>query len=96
MKRHNDLPLSSVLKQWAGSDKLKPMLIQKNLEAHWEEWFGKLIAKNTEKISIRNQKLYIHIKSGPVKYELNLGRQNVMNLLNQKLGENYLEEVIVL
>ncbi|MBK7609354.1 MAG: hypothetical protein IPI18_20220 [Saprospiraceae bacterium] len=28
MKRHNDLPISQVLKQWSQSPKFKPRLIQ--------------------------------------------------------------------
>ena len=96
MKRHNDLPLAEVLKQWTQSTKVKPQLIQQKLESGWEEWLGKTIAKHTDKISVRGQKLYITIKSGTMKYEMNMGRERLLNLIHQRLGENYFEEIIIL
>jgi len=71
------------------------MLVQKKIQAGWEEWLGKLIAKNTDKIHVSNHKLYVHIKSGPIKYEMNLGREQLLQLINQKIGENYLEEILI-
>jgi len=39
--------------------------------------------------------LYIHMKSGPIKYEMNLGREQLLQLINQKIGENYFEEILI-
>lgn len=71
------------------------MLVQKKVQAGWEEWLGKLIAKNTVKLFVSNHKLYVHVRSGPIKHELNLGREQLLNMINQKLGENYFEEVLI-
>ena len=95
MKRHNDLPISEVLKQWSQTSKFKPNLIQQKLEAEWGNWLGKTVAKHTDKIVVRGQKLYIFIKSNTLKYEMNLGRERLLNLIHQKLGENYFEEIII-
>jgi predicted nucleic acid-binding Zn ribbon protein len=95
VKRHNDLPLSELLKQWSQKDKILPMLVQKKVQAGWEDWLGKLIAKNTDKIFVSNRKLYVHLKSGPLKYELTLGREQLLQLINEKIGENYFEEILI-
>ncbi|MEP7267086.1 MAG: DUF721 domain-containing protein [Saprospiraceae bacterium] len=95
MKRQNDFPISTLLKQWSQSPKLKPNLIQQKLENQWEAWFGKLISKNTEKLTVKQNILYIQVKSGPVKYEMKLGRIAILNLIHEKLGENYFDQIIV-
>ncbi len=95
MKRHNDLPISEVLRQWKQNSKFKPMLIQQKLEADWENWFGKIIAKNTSKLYVRDHKLYIQVQSAPIKYEMHLGREKLMQVINEKIGENYFEEIVV-
>lgn len=95
MKRQNDFPISTLLKQWVQSPKIKPNFIQEKLEVHWEEWFGKLIAKNTSKLAVRGNTLYVTIKSGPVKYEMQLSKEKVMNLIHEKLGENYFDQIII-
>ena len=95
MKRHNDLPISEVLKQLSQQSKFKPNLIQQKLEAEWENWLGKTVAKHTNKISVRGPKLYINMDSGTMKHELNLGRERLLTLIHHKLGENYFEEIII-
>ncbi len=95
MKRHNDQPISEILKTWKQTSKFKPMLIQQKIEAEWENWFGKIIDKNTEKLLVKENKLYIYLKSAPLKYELHLGRIKIMGIINEKLGENYFEEIII-
>lgn len=74
---------------------MQPMLVQKKIQAEWENWLGKLIAKNTDKLYVSNHKLFVHIKSGPIKQELNLGRQQLLQLINEKLGQHYLEEILI-
>ncbi len=95
MKRHNDLPISQVLKQWSQSPKFKPRLIQEKIEAGWEDWFGKTISKNTEKLVVKNNILYVYIKSGPLKYEMNMGREQIRRILHERLGENYFEDIVI-
>lgn len=95
MKRQNDYPISAILKEWSQSPKVKPHLIQQKLEAGWAGWFGKLIAKNTDKLSVRGNTLYIQVKSGPVKYEMQMSRDKIMNVIHEKLGENYFDQIIV-
>ena len=92
MKRHNDLPISQVLKQWSQSPKFKPRLIQEKIEAGL---FGKTISKNTEKLVVKNNTLYVYIKSGPLKYEMNLGREQIRRILHERLGENYFEDIVI-
>ncbi len=95
MKRHNDQPISEVLRLWTNAHNRKPMFLQKKLEASWEVWFGKLIAKNTMKLSIRGTKLYVNVKSGPVKYEMNLNREKIMQTIHEQIHENYFDEIII-
>lgn len=95
MKRHNDLPISEVLKQLSQQSKFKPNLIQQKLESEWENWLGKTVAKHTNKISVRGTKLYVNMNSSTMKYEMNLGRERLLQLIHQKLGENYFEEIVI-
>jgi hypothetical protein len=95
MKRQNDFPISTILKEWSQSPKIKPNLIQQKLEAGWADWFGKLISKNTDKLTVRNNTLYIQVKSGPVKYEMQMSRDKIMQVIHEKLGENYFDQIIV-
>ncbi|MEM8908872.1 MAG: DUF721 domain-containing protein [Bacteroidota bacterium] len=95
MKRHNDQKLKDVLKEMVNSKKLKPKLHQTKIKATWEEMMGPSISKYTTQISVRRQKLYLTISSAPLKQELSFGKEKIRKMMNETLGEEYIEEVII-
>jgi hypothetical protein len=95
MKRHNDAPISELLKQWAQKPSVKSHLIQQKIEANWEAWFGKVIAKNTDRIQIRGNELILRISSGPVKFEIQSNREKMIHFIHQELGEHFFEKIIL-
>ena len=95
MKRHNDQKINEVLKEMVNSKKLKPKLHQTKIKSVWEEIMGPSISKYTQQISLRRNKLYLTIESGPLKQELSYGKEKIKNIMNEALGEAYIEEVVI-
>lgn len=95
MKRHNDQKINEVLREMANSKKLKPKLHQTKIKMLWEELMGPSISKYTNGISLRRNKLYVTIESGPLKQELSYGKEKLKKIMNEALGEEYIEEVVI-
>lgn len=95
MKKHNDQPIKDILKQLIQQNKWGDKVNEKRLLQCWEELLGKMIAKYTKTISLRNKKLYIEVESAPLKSELIYSRQKMMELINTRFGEGIVEEIIV-
>lgn len=95
MKRHNDQKINEILKEMTNSKRLKPKLHQTKIKMVWEELMGPSISKYTTKISLRRNKLYVTIESAPLKQELTFGREKLKNIMNEALGEAYIEEVVI-
>jgi hypothetical protein len=53
------------------------------------------IAKYTDKIYIFNQKLFIQTSVGPLKNELGFQKIQIIERVNEKMGENTITEVII-
>ncbi|MEM9823237.1 MAG: DUF721 domain-containing protein [Bacteroidota bacterium] len=95
MKRHNDQKLNEVLREMTNSKKLKPKLHLTKIKTIWKETMGPSINKYTTQISLRRNKLYLTIESGPLKQELSYGKEKLKKMMNEALGEEYIEEVII-
>jgi len=64
--------------------------------AHWEEIMGKTIASRTEKVYFKDKRLFVKLNSAPLKKDLILSKQKIIDLLNASIGENITEDVIFL
>ena len=95
MKKSNDQVLSEVLKQMVNVFKLKPNLYKTKIENLWEEMMGKTIAGYTRELRLHNNVLYVTIESASLRSELHFGREKILKMMNEEIGEEFLKEVII-
>lgn len=62
--------------------------------AHWEQIMGKPIAARTTKVYIKDKKLFLSIDSAPLKKELLMAKQKIMELLNKTAQQEIIAEVV--
>jgi hypothetical protein len=65
------------------------------IEEVWLELMGNTIAKYTDKIYIFDQKLFIETSVGPLKNELGFQKQQIIERVNEKMGEKIITDVII-
>jgi len=53
------------------------------------------VANRTEKISIKEGKLYVYLKSSVVRNELFMMREKLLEELNKRAGEELIKEIIL-
>ena len=95
MKRHNDQQLKDVLKEMVETYRLRSKLNQTKIKSLWAELMGPSIARHTTDIKIRGKKLYVSINSSSLKQELSMGKDKILNIINEQLGEEYIKEVVI-
>lgn len=76
--------------------RLKSKLNQARIRSHWEKLMGPSIMRYTREIKMGRKKLYIYMDSAPLRQELSMGKEKIRKMLNEALGEEYIEEVIIL
>lgn len=87
--------LGDALKQFVQSSKLKNGIRAAQIEEVWSEIMGTTIAKYTDKIYIFDKKLFIETNVGPLKNELGFQKLQIIERVNEKMGENMINEVII-
>jgi predicted nucleic acid-binding Zn ribbon protein len=87
--------LGDALKQFVQNSKLKNGIRAAQIEEVWQELMGATIAKYTDKIYIFDQKLFIETSVGPLKNELGFQKQQIIERVNEKMGEKIISDVII-
>ncbi len=95
MRNFNNQPLAAILLEFTQSPKLKKPLYTAKIQGSWEKLMGKSISSFTKSISINRNILYITIESASLRNELSYGKEKILQLVNEELGEAYLKNVVV-
>ncbi len=94
MKRTNTQSIREVIQQYLEELQIDRKLREVSLVNQWEELVGKIIASKTGRIYIRNGVLYVHIRSSVVKHELMMIREELIEALNRRAGEDLVKEIV--
>ncbi len=66
------------------------------LVSAWPEVMGTAIANRTERLYIRDKKLFVKVESAVIKHELLLIRTQIIGRLNEHVGQVVIEDLVVL
>lgn len=94
MRRSKTITLAEAIQDYIKEMKLEKGLSEIGLINSWEEIVGKAIASRTSKIYIKDQVLYVHLKSSVVRNELLMLRQVLVEKLNNKAGKEIIKDIV--
>ncbi len=95
-RKNDSQPLKDAIDALLRVYKLQNQFDETAIEANWEEIMGKPIAARTQQVYAKNQKLYLKIDSAPLKKELIMAKQKMIELINKHAGKTLIEEVVFL
>lgn len=75
--------------------KWKPKVMELRVREDWEVIVGKTIAKYTRNLHLNDGVLTIYTDVGPLKQELLLGREQLIQRINEHLGEHYITGIVI-
>ncbi|MBO9563983.1 MAG: DUF721 domain-containing protein [Niastella sp.] len=87
--------MSDALKHFMRNPRYKGPMQALQIEDVWEQIMGKTIAKYTDKIQIYGTTLYITTTVAPLKQELLYQKEQIIQRVNERLGENSVKEVVI-
>ncbi len=83
MRHSNAEQLGSIISQFIRQEGLETPLNQYRLVESWKEVMGEGIAKYTGNIFVKNQTLYVQIKSSVLRQDLSMTRVSLIKRLNE-------------
>ena len=94
-KRGEIKNISKVLEDVISQKHFKVGIDNLRVQEAWVKTMGENIQKYTYNVEFKNGKMYIKLKSSVLKEELIFEKNNVINLINQELGKEYVKELVL-
>ncbi|MCS6934740.1 MAG: DUF721 domain-containing protein [Chitinophagales bacterium] len=95
MSGKNNMTLGEAINRMIDEFKLRPRINEARIRTRWSELMGVTIARHTQRIALKNGKLYIQISSAPLKNELLYSRDKIKEIFNQEFQEEVVTQVII-
>ncbi len=95
MSKHNEHSLKEVIDQLLKAYKLDDKLAERRLIASWESVMGAMIAKHTLDLYIKHKQLFVSLDSAALRNELSLAKTKIVKMLNDEVGTEVINEVIL-
>jgi predicted nucleic acid-binding Zn ribbon protein len=87
--------LGEALRNFLQKSQLKGSIQALQIEAVWEQIMGKTVARYTDKIAIHGQTLYVNTTVAALRQELLYQKENIIERVNEALGETVIREVVI-
>jgi predicted nucleic acid-binding Zn ribbon protein len=94
VKYSNDQSLGSAIREFFKAYHLEDKLNETRLIRSWETVVGKVIAKHTKELKIRNRILFVKIDSSALKNELSYQKEKILNALNGEVEAKVIDDIV--
>jgi len=94
MRRNDAESVGMLIRKFLRQEGLETPLNEKRLIDSWGEVMGAAIASMSKALYIKNQVLYVEVTSAPLRQQLMMGRQQLVNKLNQQVGAQVITNII--
>jgi len=96
MKESNEHTLKDAIEKLIKTYRLESGMNENKIINSWEKITGKIIAKHTEKIYFKEKKLFLKLDSPALKNELSFAREKLITLINKEVGQDVVNEIVLL
>lgn len=87
--------LGGLLKNFIRENNLQKGIDKINAEAAWESLMGPGVNSYTGQVSFRQGTLYVTLTSSVLREELSHGRSKIVRMLNEELGSDIVQKLIL-
>ncbi len=91
----NNRSLKEAIDQMLDTYRLKEKYRETSLVGSWEEVMGRYISEHTKELFIKNRKLIVRLDSSTLRHELSYGKEKIRTMLNDHVGFEVIDEVVL-
>jgi predicted nucleic acid-binding Zn ribbon protein len=91
----DEKPIKQVINELLNAYKLNGKIDELKIWNNWPEIVGTVIAKNTNKLQLKGNTLYIYVESAPLKNELTFHRSVILQKINTFFGKQIVKEILI-
>ncbi|MCM4154449.1 DUF721 domain-containing protein [Gramella sp. AN32] len=94
-RKNEEMKLGDLLKSFVDENKLDKGLDQVKVKDVWEQQMGPAIKKYTTSLKLKNGILYVELSSSVLREELSYGKEKIIKILNEEMGKQLINKLIL-
>lgn len=93
-KRHKDAQsIEKLMQEFINENNLNKGLSQVRIEEVWANEMGNGVVSYTKKLELKGELLLVFLNSSVLREELQYGKDKIINILNEKMGDAFIKEI---
>ncbi|WP_372793041.1 DUF721 domain-containing protein [Lutibacter sp.] len=95
-KRQNEFhSIQDLMKDVISENKLTKGMHQLSVKDAWAKLMGKGVVSYTNKVELNRNTLIVNLKSSVLREELSYGKEKIIKMMNEELGEDLISKIIL-
>lgn len=94
-RNSNENSISEVLKMFIETNNLQIGIDRVSIQEAWYNLLGNGIKSYTQEVVLKNSTLYVKLSSAVVREELSMGKQKIIDMLNDEMGKQVVTDLIL-
>jgi hypothetical protein len=95
-KRQNEFhSIQDLMKDVIKENKLTKGMYQLSVKDSWAKLMGNGVVSYTNNIELQGKTLIVKLKSSVLREELSYGKEKIIKMMNEELGENLISKIIL-
>lgn len=87
--------ISDVLKEFVATYKLHDGIVKVDAKTAWFKLMGNGVVNYTEEVVLKNNTLYVKLTSAVLRDELAYGKEKIIKMINQEIGEEVVKALVL-
>lgn len=95
MDTNHNHNLKELLEKLIDSYRWRDKLDAVDVNTSWENVVGRIFAKHTTGLYVKNRVLYVNLDSSALRNELHMERTKIRDMINKDLGKKVIDEIVL-
>jgi len=95
MRKKNTQKINEVINNYLKEFDIEDKIKEVRLIRSWEQIVGKLISRKTQKVFIKDRKLFVYMSSSIARNELLMLKDSLIQELNKKAGDQVIDDIVL-
>ncbi|EAR12031.1 hypothetical protein PI23P_11877 [Polaribacter irgensii 23-P] len=95
-KRENDsISIEDLMQLFIKENNLTKGMQKIKIEETWSKMMGPGVATHTSAVKLQNKTLLIHLTSSVLREELSYGKEKIIKMMNEEIGEEIITKLML-
>jgi predicted nucleic acid-binding Zn ribbon protein len=94
-RENNSFSIEDLMQLFIKENNLTKGMQKIKIEETWNKMMGQGVATHTTSVKLQNKTLVIHLTSSVLREELSYGKDKIVKMMNEEIGEDVISKLLL-